>query len=309
MTTGITSGKRKGLEAVADSRGVIAALAIDQRGAMPRLFAKAMGVESASVPAEMLVTFKEAVSRILTSHASAILLGPEYGLAEARQRAKSAALLLAYEQTGYDKQVRGRMPRLLEGWTVKRLAEAGADSVKLLLYYATLSSAEINDVKHEFVKRVGAECAEADVPFFLELVSYGEGRDDGSAEFAAVKPEVVARSIAEFSKPGYRVDVVKVGVPLNMAFVEGSPAAGKEILYSREEVMDYYRRATEEARVPLIYLSQEVSNLRGNWPPKPGLIFPECFADGPRGKTALQFLSNTALRHWKIGCIARVCGT
>jgi tagatose-1,6-bisphosphate aldolase len=51
MTTEITSGKRKGLEAVADSRGVIAALAIDQRGVMRRLFAKAMGVESAKVPA------------------------------------------------------------------------------------------------------------------------------------------------------------------------------------------------------------------------------------------------------------------
>jgi tagatose 1,6-diphosphate aldolase len=58
---------------------------------------------------------------------------------------------------------------LLEGWTVKRLVEAGADGVKLLLYYSTLRSAEINDVKREFVKRVGAECAEADVPFFLEL--------------------------------------------------------------------------------------------------------------------------------------------
>jgi len=149
----------------------------------------------------------------------------------------------------------GRTPRLLEGWTVKRLVEAGADSLKLLLYYSTLSSAKINDVKHEFVKRVGAERAETDVPFFLELVSYGEGRDDDSAEFAAVKPEVVARSMAEFSKPGYRVDVLKVGVPVNMAFVEGSPAAGKEILYSREGVMDYYRRATEEARVPFIVVA------------------------------------------------------
>jgi len=116
MTTGITSGKRKGLEAVADSRGVIAALAIDQRGAMPRLFAKAMGVESASVPAETLVTFKEAVSHMLTPHASAILLGPEYGLAAARQTAKSAALLLAHEQTGYDKQMRGRMPSQDTEW-------------------------------------------------------------------------------------------------------------------------------------------------------------------------------------------------
>ena len=260
MTTGTTAGKKKGLEAVADSRGVIAALAIDQRGAMRSLFASAMGTEPASVPAEMLVTFKEAVSRILTPHASAILLDPEYGLPAAKHRAKSAGLLLAYEQTGYDKQVRGRIPRLLEGWTVQRLVEAGADSVKLLLYYSTLSPAEINLAKHEFVKRVGEECSRADVPFFLELVSYGEGREDGSAEFAAVKPEVVARSMAEFSKPEYRVDILKVGVPVNMSFVEGSPSAGNEALYSREEAVDYYRRAAEEARVPFIYLSQGVSN-------------------------------------------------
>jgi tagatose 1,6-diphosphate aldolase len=94
---------------------VIAALAIGQRGAMRSLFAEAMGMETASVPAEVLVTFKEAVSRILTPHASAILLDLEYGLPAAKQKAKSAGLLLAYEQTGYDKQVRGRMPRLLEG--------------------------------------------------------------------------------------------------------------------------------------------------------------------------------------------------
>jgi tagatose 1,6-diphosphate aldolase len=67
----------------------------------------------------MRVTFKEAVSRILTPHASAILLDPEKGRAAAKQRAKSAGLLLAYEQRGYDKQVQGRMPRLLEGWTVR----------------------------------------------------------------------------------------------------------------------------------------------------------------------------------------------
>ena len=34
--------------------------------------------------------------------------------------------------------------------------------------------------------------------------------------------------------------------------------------------------------------------MRWNWPPKPGLIFPRYFADKPPGKTALQFLSNTA---------------
>jgi len=59
-------------------------------------------------------------------------------------------------------------------------------------------------------------------------VSYGEGRDDGSAEFAAVKPEVLARSMAEFPKPGCRVVVLKVVATVNMAFVEGSPTAGKK---------------------------------------------------------------------------------
>jgi tagatose 1,6-diphosphate aldolase len=68
-------------------------------------------------------------------------------------RAKSAGLLLAYGRTGYDKQARGRMPQLLEGWTAQRLVEAGAGSVKLLLYYSTLSSAGINEAKHEFVNQ------------------------------------------------------------------------------------------------------------------------------------------------------------
>ena len=79
MTTAITNGKKRGLETLADSQGVIAALAIDRRGALRSLFAKAMGVEPARWPAELLVTFKEAASRILTPHASAILLDPEYG--------------------------------------------------------------------------------------------------------------------------------------------------------------------------------------------------------------------------------------
>jgi tagatose-1,6-bisphosphate aldolase len=46
MATAITSGKRKGLEAVADSRGVIAALAIDQRSAMRSLFASRSAVRA-----------------------------------------------------------------------------------------------------------------------------------------------------------------------------------------------------------------------------------------------------------------------
>ena len=260
MSATLTPGKKKGLEAVANVRGVIAALAIDQRGAMRGLFGKAMGVNPDVVPDEKLIQYKEAVSRILTPHASAILLDPEYGLSAARLRSKTAGLLLAYEKTGYDKAVSGRLPDLLDHWSAQRLVEAGADSVKLLLYYASSSNPVINDTKHAFVERIGAECAACDVPLFLELVTYAEGLDDKSAEFARLKPEVVTQSMVEFSKPRYRVDVLKVGVPVNMDFVEGSPSAGREIFYTREVALANYRRAAAAATIPFIYLSQGVSN-------------------------------------------------
>jgi tagatose 1,6-diphosphate aldolase len=256
----ISGGKRKGLEAVSDARGIIAAVALDQRSALRSLFSRSMGIEPENVPAERLIQFKEAVSRILTPHASAILLDPEYGLPAAAHRARSAGLLLAYEKTGYDKKVPGRLPGLLDHWSVERLTEAGADSVKLLLYYSSFSSTGVNNIKYDFVERVGAECAAADKPFFLELVSYSEGMEDKGIDFARVKPEVVTSGVAEFSKTKYRVDVLKVGVPVNMNYVQGSPSASGEILYTREEAKQHFRRAAERAQVPFIYLSEGVSN-------------------------------------------------
>ena len=116
----IAKGKLAGLQAVANERGVIAALAIDQRNALRTLLAEARETAPEAIPDAMLEQFKEAVSRVLTPHASAILLDPEYGLPAARKRAKNAGLLLAYERTGYDKAVAGRLPRLLEHWSARR---------------------------------------------------------------------------------------------------------------------------------------------------------------------------------------------
>jgi tagatose 1,6-diphosphate aldolase len=82
--------------------------------------------------------------------------------------------------------------------------------VKVLLYYSKTSSEEINGRKHAFVERVGAECVGLDVPFFLELVDYGEGMEDKGAEFARIKPKIVGQAMEEFSKPQQRVELLKV---------------------------------------------------------------------------------------------------
>ena len=73
----ITPGKQKGLKAVSDSRGVIAAAAMDQRGSLRSAIAKDKGIDKKDVTAQMMEEFKTAVVRVLTPHASAILLDPE----------------------------------------------------------------------------------------------------------------------------------------------------------------------------------------------------------------------------------------
>jgi tagatose 1,6-diphosphate aldolase len=256
----VSKGKQKGLEAIADSRGVIAALAIDQRSALRKLFAAATGIANDQIPLELLQQFKEAVSRILTPHASAILLDPEIGLPASRRRAKNVGLLLAYEQTGYDRSLAGRLPRLLDGWSVNALAAAGADGIKTLLYYSPFSSSGINDLKKDWVQRVGEECAAVDVPYFLELVAYHDEMDEKGREFAVIKPEVVTRGIEEFSKSHYRVDVLKVGVPVNMTFVDNRNDHDANIVYTREQAKKHFRRAAAAAQKPFIYLSEGVSN-------------------------------------------------
>src|ERR1700756_3623936 len=73
-TMRITPGKQKGMKAVSDSRGVIAAAAMDQRGSLKSAIAKERGVDKSAVTPQMLEEFKTAVTRVLTPHASAILL-------------------------------------------------------------------------------------------------------------------------------------------------------------------------------------------------------------------------------------------
>ena len=241
-------------------RSIIAALALDQRSALRSLFAKASGLPAEATSPEHLMQFKELVSRILTPYASAILLDPEFGLRAAARRHHSTGLLLAYEKSGYDPSIPGRLPTLLESFSVARLKNAGADAVKVLLYYSPFSTADINEKKQAWVEQVGAECLAADVPFFLELVSYHDDIDSTSAEFARIKPEVVTRSIDEFCKPAYAVDVLKIGVPVNMKFVEGPGTPREQALYTRTEACAYFRRASEAATLPFIYLSEGVGN-------------------------------------------------
>lgn len=258
----LSAGKIKHMDALSNSAGVIAAAAMDQRGSLQKSLASAKGVSQKDITDEMMEEFKIAVTRILTPHASAILLDPEWGIPASKARAANAGLLLAYEASGYDNTQPGRLPDLLPHVSVKRIKEDfGADAVKILIYYTPFDDPKVNDIKHAFVERIGAECESYDIPFYLEFVGYDpQGGDEKGLEFAKKKPAIVTGSMEEFSKPQYKVDVLKVEVPVNAVYVEGSSVFKGEVAYTRAEALDLYRKAADVAKKPFIYLSAGVSN-------------------------------------------------
>src|SRR5579863_1870739 len=244
----LSEGKMRRMKALANKAGVIAAAAMDQRGSLQKSLAAAKGVDKKQVTDEMMIEFKTAVARVLTPHASVILLDPEWGLPAAKVRSKNAGLLLAYEASGYDNTQPGRLPDLLPHVSAKRIVDWGADAVKILIYYTPFDDPNVNDIKHAFIERIGAECLANDIPFFLEFVGYDpRGGDEKGLEYARRKPEIVMGSMREFSKPQYFVDVLKVEVPVNAEFVEGSSVYKGQKAYTRAEALNHFRQAAAVA--------------------------------------------------------------
>lgn len=239
------------LKKMSNDKGIIAALAIDQRGSM-RKMVKGFSDKERD---QKIVSFKKEVSKQLTPYASSILLDPIYGGEAIKAKDQNCGLLMAYEVTGYRDEK--RLPELLSHYSVLRLKELGADAIKVLLYYDVDDKAN-NCEKSAFIERIGSECEAEGLPFFLEIISYDKNIEDSkSKEFAKVKPYKVNSAIKHFSKERYKVDVLKVEVPVNMEYVEGF---GEEIVYTREEAKDHFKNQSDNCDIPFIFLSAGVSN-------------------------------------------------
>lgn len=257
----ISEGKLQRLKQLADDQGLIRAAAMDQRGSLVKSIAKAKGIDPAKIAHGEMSEFKAAVTKVLSPHASGILLDPTFGLAAAKVRDSKCGLLLAYEETGYDNTVGGRVPRLISDYTVRRLISDGAQAVKLLAYYHPDEKKEVNDIKRAFIERIGAECAWHQIPFFFEYVGYdlkgGEGKD---AAYARTKPDVVLKSTREFTQDRYNIDVLKVEIPVDMTYVKGSKACKGEPVWTREQALKHFKACADAATKPLIYLSAGVDD-------------------------------------------------
>ena len=241
----VSIGKLRGLQQLADSKGMMTMCAIDHRGALRR----ALGEEHPdSVTYYDMVHFKLDLCQAVEPFASAVLLDPEYGVGQAIAAgfiSGHKGLLVSAEKTGYAGDRGARITELLPGWSVRKAKKIGASAVKLLIYFRP----DLKDIaakQLDLVARLADQCIEEDMAFLVEPVTYPISEDEGSSKkFAEVKPGLVIETARQVT--ALPIDVLKAEFPADMEFEQDE---GKLLKLCQE--------LNQTSRLPWVLLSAGV---------------------------------------------------
>jgi tagatose 1,6-diphosphate aldolase len=238
-------GKLRGLQQLADSKGMMTMCAIDHRGALRRALNERNPV---AVSYQDMVDFKLDLCQAVAPFASAILLDPEYGAAQAIAGgllAGSNGLLVSMEETGYAGDSAARITELLHGWSVKKARKMGASAVKLLIYFRP----DLKDVASkqlDLVARLADECIEEDMAFLVEPVSYSIDEGEiSSKRFAKIKPSLVVETARQVT--ALPIDVLKAEFPADIRLEQ-----------DEEKLLGFCRDLNQASRLPWVLLSAGV---------------------------------------------------
>ncbi len=205
----ISVGKLRGLQQISDDTGRFTMIAMDQRGSLQKMLHPEN--PKAATYAEMEAV-KLGVTEALAPHASGYLLDPEFGVAPTINRFAlpgRTGLLVALEQSGYEKKGNWRLTTLLDGWSVEKVKRLGASAAKLLIFFNPDAPREIVDHQVKVVQSVADECRRLDLTFVCEPMSYPV--DESDEVFAHHKADTVIRTAEALSPLG--IDVLKAEFP------------------------------------------------------------------------------------------------
>jgi len=211
MNFSLSIGKARGLHQISRENGLFTMAAMDHRGSLEHGLCPAPGTGCY----EDMVDFKIDLCGALAKHASAVLLDPVYGAAQAIGRSalpRNTGLLVSIESTGYEGDKTARVTRVLEGWSVEKIKRLGASAVKMLVYFRP-DSGKLARSQLATVGEVAESCLKYDIPFLVEPVSYAlEG--ESAAELAEKKPGIVVETARLMT--GLPIDVLKAEFPAAM---------------------------------------------------------------------------------------------
>ncbi len=212
----LSIGKLRGLQQVADDNGFLTICAIDHRGALQR----AMNEQNPeAVTYQDMVDFKLDLCRAVAPFASAVLLDPIYGAAQAIAGGilpGHIGLLVSLEKTGYSGEKAARLTEIMPNWSVEKVKGMGASAVKLLVYFRP-DLKETASRQLDLIAMVADQCIKEDIPLLVEPVSYPVEEVGVSAQkFAEMKPELVIETARQITS--LPIDVLKAEFPADMDF-------------------------------------------------------------------------------------------
>src|SRR5213083_1401895 len=238
--TRISVGKLRGLQQISDDTGRFTMIAMDQRGSLQKMLHPEN--PKAATYSEMEAV-KLGVTEALAPHASGYLLDPEFGVAPAINRFAlpgRTGLLVALEQSGYEKKGNWRLTTLLDGWNVEKVKRLGASAAKLLVFFNPDAPREIVDHQVKVVQSIADECKRLDLTFVCEPMSYPV--DESEEAFAHHKADTVIRTADALSPLG--IDVLKAEFP-------GDP----KVTTNPDELRKNCERLSRATKVPWVVLS------------------------------------------------------
>jgi tagatose-1,6-bisphosphate aldolase len=213
----LTPGKVRGLTATSSPEGIFRVLAIDHRDS---LRVEIYPDEPEAVSEKTMTAVKLDLLRRLGGDATAVMLDPEYSIAQAimaRALPGSVGFLAAVEAQGYLGDPTVRQTSLLDGWSVAKAKRVGASAIKFLVLYRP-EAGSVTEAQDELIGQVVVECARYDIPLFLEPLPYRVAGQAGidSPEFAETRRRVVVETVRRLGKLG--ADVLKVPFPVDTRF-------------------------------------------------------------------------------------------
>jgi len=223
----------------------MAMCALDHRGSLLKMLSAG---QSQGVGYQEMVDFKLDLCRILTPHATAILLDPIYGAAQAIAAGaipNTTGLLVSLEKSGYSGEAEARVTNLLPEWDVKKIRKMGATAAKLLLYYRP--DVDVAPKQLDTVQRLATDCVTEDMPFVVEPVSYRVANKEASPEdFAKVKPRLVVETARQIT--ALPIDVLKAEFPADLEYEK-----------DKARLSDLCHQLNEASQVPWVILSAGVN--------------------------------------------------
>jgi tagatose 1,6-diphosphate aldolase len=212
----LSIGKIRGLQEISSPEGLITVLALDHRGTL----IKAMGLNETGLDLYSQVRdFKFLTIKYLLPHATAVLIDPQFGGAEAIARGiipGSKGLMVTLESSGYKGESTARLNEIIPGWSAAKIKRMGASAIKFKIDYHP-DAGKVTQQMEEIVTRVSAEAASLDIPLLLEPVSYSIDAKvkKESVEYAHQRPAIILETAHRL---GPLVDVLKLEFPHDASF-------------------------------------------------------------------------------------------